>query len=195
MRFVNPAGWWLLALAVPIIALHVLRPRRQRQTVSSTQLWQTLARPVSSASPWQRLRPSWLLLAQLLAVALLAALVAQPVRLTDAPLGDHTVFVVDASGSMAALDGSPDRLAAARDRARALRDELPAGGVASIVVASDRPRVVLTASADGDAFDSALDGIRASTGRADFGEAFALAESLDTGVGSLGFVGNASFSA
>jgi Mg-chelatase subunit ChlD/uncharacterized membrane protein len=188
VRFVNPASWWLLLLAVPIIALHILRPRREDHVVSSTHLWQRLERPVSSAAPWQRLRPSWLLLLQLLAVALLAALVAEPVRVTDAPLGDHTVFIVDASGSMAALDGSPDRLAAARDRARDLRDELPSGGVASIVVASDGPRVVLTASSDADAFESALDGIATTTGTADFAEAFALAESLDTGIGSLGFV-------
>jgi uncharacterized membrane protein/Mg-chelatase subunit ChlD len=188
VRFADPAGWWLLALAVPVIALHVLRPRREPQVVSSTRLWERVDRPVSSTSPWQRLRPSWLLLVQLLAVALLAALVAQPVRLTGAPLRDHTVFVVDASGSMAALDGSPDRLAEARRRARGLREELPAGGVASIVVASDHPRVVLSASADEGAFDSALDAIRATTGQADFGEAFALGESLDTGVGSLGFV-------
>ena len=63
----NPAGLGLAALAIPVILLHILRPRRQEVTVSSTFLWRTLERPVSSATPWQRLRWSALLLAQLLA--------------------------------------------------------------------------------------------------------------------------------
>jgi len=58
MTFTNPAGWWLALLALPIIALHVLKPRRQRAVVSSTYLWQDASRPVSAAKPWQRLRPS-----------------------------------------------------------------------------------------------------------------------------------------
>ena len=97
-----------------------------------------------------RLRPSVLLFLQLLAVALLALTIAEPVRITPAPLAAHTVFIIDASGSMAAEDGSPDRLADAKATARDLRGQLPAGGIASVVVASDRPRVVLTASSDGD---------------------------------------------
>ena len=86
-------------------------------TVSSVLLWRRVERPVSAAQPWQRFRWSLLLLAQLLAVVLLAAAVARPERLEASPLAEHTVFIVDASGSMAATDGSPDRLADARTRA------------------------------------------------------------------------------
>ena len=98
----NPAGLGLAALAIPVILLHILRPRRQEVTVSSTFLWRTLERPVSSATPWQRLRWSALLLAQLLAVCGLALAVARPVRLQPATLAAHTVFIVDASSSMRA---------------------------------------------------------------------------------------------
>ena len=153
MRFANPVGLWLLALALPVLALHVLRPRRQRATVSSTFLWRGLHRPVSAAQPWQKLRASWLLALQLLAVAVLAAAVARPVRLTAGGLARHTVFVIDTSGSMAAVDGSPTRLDDAKRRARELRDELPAGGLASVVTTGVTPRVLLSASADRDAFD------------------------------------------
>ncbi|HEV8625673.1 MAG TPA: VWA domain-containing protein, partial [Acidimicrobiia bacterium] len=136
MSFTAPAGLALLALAIPIVLLHILRPRRPEVVVGSTYLWKPLAEPVSAASPWQRLRPSVLLLLQLLAVVLLALAVARPVRLTAAPLARHTVFIVDDSGSMAANDGKPDRIGTARDRAQALRRQLPAGGQASVVVAS-----------------------------------------------------------
>ena len=188
MSLANPWGLALLGLAVPVVLLHILRPRRQSVTVSSTFLWRSLERPVSSATPWQKLRWSMLLLAQLLAVALIALAVAQPVRLEAAALSEHTVFIIDASGSMAALDGRPDRLQLAIERANALRDELPDGGIASIVVASDRPRVVLTASDDSGTFAGALRTVESTTGHADFAGAFSLAESLDTSSADIGFV-------
>jgi Mg-chelatase subunit ChlD len=188
LTFANPAGLWLALLAVPVLALHVLRPRRDEVEVSSVFLWRDVEAPVSAARPWQRLRPSLLLLLQLLAVVGLALAVARPVRLTDAPVADHTVFIVDASASMAANDGDPDRLATALAEARRLRAEIPDGGVASIVVADARPRVVLTASPDRGAFDSALDPIRPASGAADFPGAFVLAESLETPDDSIAFV-------
>ncbi|MDP1806599.1 MAG: BatA and WFA domain-containing protein, partial [Acidimicrobiales bacterium] len=188
MTFANSAGLWLLIAALPILALHVLRPRRRRVEVSSTMLWDQVAAPVTAASPWQRLRPSLLLLLQLFAVALLALAAARPVRLLDAPLAEHTVFIVDTSGSMAAADGHPDRLADAKARAEELRDELPADGVASLVVASGEPTVALTASPDGDAFTRALAPLTTTEGRADFAAAFALAESLETPGTPIGFV-------
>lgn len=196
MRLVNPAGLWLALLALPVLALHVLRPRRPPVEVSSTYLWREVARPVSVAQPWQRLRPSVALFLQLAAVALLTAAVARPVRVTSAPLAPHTVFVVDASGSMLALDGSPDRdgaqarsrLDSAKDRARHLRGELPSGGVASVVVADAQPRVVLTASQDRRAFEEAVGAVRATPGGADFATAFILAESLETPGTPIGFV-------
>ena len=188
MSFAQPWGLALLALAVPIVVLHVLRPHRQATRVSSTFLWSGLDRPVSSATPWQRLRWSALLAAQLLAVVLAAVAVAQPVRLTDAVLAQHTVFIVDASGSMAATDGDPDRLTAAKATAEQLRDDLPPGGIASIVVASDRPRVVLTASSDRQAFTDALATVTTTEGAADFADAFSLAQSLETAAADVGFV-------
>ena len=184
----NPAGLALLGLAIPVVLLHILRPRRQSVTVSSTFLWRSLERPVSSASPWQKLRWSLLLIAQLLAVVLLAVAVAKPVRLEAATLSEHTVFVIDASGSMASLDGNPTRLDSAVERAIDLRAELPKGGIASIVIATDRPRVVLTASDDSSAFSSALRTVETTSGHADFAGAFSLAESLDTSAADIGFV-------
>lgn len=180
MTFAAPAALALLLLAVPVVLLHVLRPRRQAVDVSSTWLWQEISRPVTSATPWQRLRPSVLLLLQLLAVVLLAVAAARPVRVTEAPLSPHTVFVIDASGSMAARDGSPLRLDDAKDRARRLRAQLPSGGIASVVVADTDPHVALSGSDDRRAFDDALRSIRTIAAPADMATAFTLAASLET---------------
>ena len=55
MTLLNPAALWLLLLAIPVLALHILRPRRLPKEVSSTFLWAEVSRPVSAARPWQRL--------------------------------------------------------------------------------------------------------------------------------------------
>ena len=177
----NAAGLWAALLVVPIIALHILKPRRVQQTVAAVFLWRKVTTPVSAASPWQRLQPSWLLAAQILAALLLALLLAKPVQLTELPLAEHTIFVVDASGSMQSTDGSPDRIEDARDRARELRSQLPANGEASLVVAGQSARAVVTRSGDARLFNDAVGQIDTFPGEGDFDGAFALAAGLDTG--------------
>ena len=49
----NPAGLLWGLLAVPIIALHILKPRRIQETVSAIFLWREVAKPVTAAKPWQ----------------------------------------------------------------------------------------------------------------------------------------------
>ena len=190
MTFAAPWGLALTGLALPVLAMHMLKPRRRPVAVASVYLWRTARRNVSSASPWQRLRVSPLLVAQLAAVVLFAVVVAEPRVSADVALSRHTVFIVDASGSMLTLDGPDgvDRLAEARSEARRLRGEFADDGVASIVVAGIRPQVVLSASSDRDAFDAALDGIEAAPGHGDPVGAFRLAESLDREDADVGFV-------
>ena len=188
MSLLNPAGLWLLGLAIPIILLHILRPRRDRQEVSSTYLWEELTEPVAAASPWQRLRPNLLLFLQLAAVAALTAVVAHPVMSSPSPLAPHTVFIIDASGSMLAVDGSPDRTAAAADRAKELRRTMPTDGLASVVVASNDPRIALNASGDVGRFDDVVDAIETLPSRADYESASELAETLRDRNIQTGFV-------
>ncbi len=177
----NPTGLLWCLLALPILALHILRPRRIQANVAAIFLWKRVATPVTAASPWQRLTPSWLLAAQLLAALLLGLLMAQPVRLTDELLSEHTVFVIDASASMQSTDGAPDRLESARERALELRRQVPAGGEASLIVAGADARAILTNSGDIDAFEEALRTIEATDGSGDVAAAFALAAGLDSG--------------
>jgi Mg-chelatase subunit ChlD len=178
MSLLLPAGLAGLVLAVPIVILHMLTPRRPPTEVSSLLHWDGLKHSITAAEPWQKLRWSLLLILQLLAVALLALALARPAILEQADLAEHTVFIVDASGSMAAIDGQPDRLGAAVAGARRLRDEMPDAGVASLIVASPQPTTLVSQSADRDEFGRALDTIRTSGGRSDYEATFALAESL-----------------
>jgi Mg-chelatase subunit ChlD/uncharacterized membrane protein len=173
-----PVGLAALLLATPIVILHMLTPRRPATSVSSLLHWDGLRHAITAAEPWQKLRWSLLLILQLLAVALFALALARPAVLEEAELAEHTVFIVDASGSMAAIDGDPDRLGTAVDEAKALRQELPDDGMASLVVASSRPTVLVSQSSDEPEFVRAIETIRTDGGAADFEAAFALAESL-----------------
>ncbi len=188
MTLLAPIGLAALLLAAPIVILHMLTPRRPPTPVSSLFHWDGLRHSITAAEPWQKLRWSLLLILQLLAVLLLALALSQPARVEMADLADHTVFIVDASGSMSAIDGSPDRLAAAVERAEELHAEIPQGGAASVVMASSNPTVLLQESTDVDAFRRAVASIRASAADADYEAAFALAESLVSAERPTGFV-------
>lgn len=188
MRFLNPMGLWWATLAIPVLLLYILKPKRPPRVVSSIFLWTPLERPITAAKPFRMIRPSWLLFLQLLAVALLTIAIANPVLVSPASLAEHTVFLIDGSGSMLAQDGTPDRLADAKARAREVRRELPTGGIASVIEVGPRPRVMLSSSPDVDAFDEAVEATSATTGRADFAAAFALAEGLETPSSPIGFV-------
>ncbi len=129
MGFLLPAGLALAALAIPIVALYFLKLRRDEKTVSSLYLWRTLVRDTAANAPWQRLRPSWLLFLQLLALALLVLGVARPFSIRPAAPGDHLILVLDTSASMGATDEQPTRLAAA------LREAITPGFRAGSVLA------------------------------------------------------------
>lgn len=189
MIFTAP-GWFGAAgvAAMGIVALHVLRPRRETETVSSTYLWSAHHVPLAAASPWQRLRITPPFIVQLLLVAALGAALANPVSRTRTALVGHTVFLIDSTASMGSLDGSPDRVASAVTRAAELRRTLPPGGRASIVSVEHTPRVVLTSNDSVREFDNALKSIKPTSGGGDFVGAFALAEGLETTDGGIGFV-------
>lgn len=188
MTLLSPWGLLALGLLVPIIILHMLTPRRPPTLVSSLLHWDGLKHSITAAEPWQRLRWSLLLLLQILAVMLFAIALANPARTETAVLAEHTVFIIDASGSMSAVDGSPDRIADATKRARDLRAEIPDGGAASVVVASSNPTILVNESTDAAEFDRAVNRIATNSGGADYEAAFALAESLVSAERPTGFV-------
>src|SRR5918993_5474669 len=101
-------------LFVPlVIAMYLLKLRRNEAVVPSTLLWHKLVADVEANAPWQRLRRSLLLLLQLLLVIALALLAARPFLERPAGLARDLVLIVDTSASMGATDIVPDRLSAA----------------------------------------------------------------------------------
>ncbi len=188
MTLLTPLGLLAGLLVVPILALHILKARRTQVRVTSTMLWEGLARPVAPSRPWQRLRLSLPLLFQLLAVALVATALAQPALERRVPFARHTVFMVDVSASMGARDGAPDRVGQAVKTVSALRRKLPDGARASLIAVDAHPRVLLSTSESATEFADALRVLRATSGPADIANAAALSQGLQSAEADTGFV-------
>ena len=117
--FTTPLALLGLLFVPAVIAMYLLKLRRDEAVVPSTLLWTRLVADVEANAPWQRLRRSLLLLLQLLLVIALALLAARPFLERPAGLARDIVLVMDTSASMARdrrRAGSADGGQAGRDR-------------------------------------------------------------------------------
>jgi hypothetical protein len=127
--FLAPEWGWLGLLAVPLVALYLLRQRRADVRVSSTLLWSKTLADMQASSPFQKLRRNLLLLLQLLILAALVLTLMRPVVQAKASQSRAGVIVIDATASMQTRDG-PDRqtrLDRAKAEAKKLVDAMRPG--------------------------------------------------------------------
>jgi Ca-activated chloride channel family protein len=178
MPFASPLALLGLLFVPAVIAMYLLKLRRDETVVPSTLLWSRLVADVEANAPWQRLRRSLLLLVQLLLVVALTLLAARPFLERPAGLARDLVLVMDASASMGATDIVPTRLAAAKQAAIDVLRELPNGGKVSVIAAGRTARVVVTGSSDLGRIRQAIDSIDVTTSTGDLGDALRLASAL-----------------
>jgi Ca-activated chloride channel homolog len=178
VRLLTPAGMLAAAAAAPLVLWYLLRPRRRRVTVGSTYLWRAVDRPATATTPWQRFRGDttfWLVLLALLA---LAVALARPAVEVPVALGDHTILIVDAAGSMLADEDGVSRAELARREATELTAGLAPGQEVSVIEAGPRARIVLAGSTDAREVARALARIAPRQAPSDLADAFTLATSL-----------------
>jgi hypothetical protein len=178
MPFATPLALLGLLFVPLVVAMYLLKLRRNEAVVPSTLLWHRLVADVEANAPWQRLRRSLLLILQLLLVIALALLAARPFLERPAGLARDIVLIVDASASMGATDVTPNRLEAAKTAAiEALRD-LPTGGKVSVIAAGRTARIVATGSTDLGRIRQAIASIQVTATNGDLGDALTLASAL-----------------
>jgi Ca-activated chloride channel homolog len=178
MPLTTPLALLGLLFVPAVVAMYLLKLRREETIVPSTLLWQRLVADLEANAPWQRLRRSLLLLLQLLLVVILVVLAARPFVERPAGLARDIVLVMDTSASMAATDVSPNRQAAARDAALTALRDLPTGGKVSVIEAGRTARIVASATADLGRVRQAIDGIHSTTEPGDLADALELASQL-----------------
>jgi hypothetical protein len=182
MTWLTPLAGIILAAATlpPLLALYILRLRRPKRRVASTLLWTRQVEDLRANSLFQRMRVSWLLLLQIIAVALVALALAQPQADLGIVESGRVVLLIDRSASMGVADADGrSRLDAAKREAHERVDALFGAGFFSqapevMVVAIAREATVLSPfSTIAARAHDAIDAIEATD------ETTTLAEALD----------------
>jgi Ca-activated chloride channel family protein len=180
MSFASPVWLAALALVPAAIAASIwARRRATRYAVRFPALATARLAAETSGSAWLRHLPAALALA---AVAALALTLAQPRVSYAVPLNEGAVMLVsDESGSMAATDVQPTRLAAAEQAANTFIDQLPTKVRVGAIAFSSSANAVQAPSADHNAARSLI-GSQTASGATATGDALRLAlQLLDAG--------------
>ena len=175
IAFLTPALLALGFLALPILALYILRLRRQEMIVSSTLLWQEYFQDREANSPWQRLRRNILLILQLLILTGLVFSIARPYFPVATFTTGNTVIVIDGSASMLATDVRPNRITKAQEKAQEIVDNLSNDDQVTLIIASDEARILAAATNDEDLLQDSILQAEAKAVEADWESAIALA--------------------
>jgi Ca-activated chloride channel family protein len=175
VSFADPV-WLLALLAIPLVVLlAVARSRRQDRFAMRFPAAATLAAAGGAEPAWRRWLPSALALAALAALLFGAA---RPQREVRVALQEASIMLVtDHSGSMAATDVAPNRLAAAQSAAKTFVDRLPDDVKVGVVAYSAAPDDVRPPSTDHGAARDAIARQTANGGTAT-GDALAAALGL-----------------
>ena len=181
MGFLAPSALFFGLLAIPVLALYLLRVRGRERRVSSTFLWRHVVHDIEANTLLQRLRPSLLLFLQLLALAVLAFALAGPYFLRASGIEGDLILVLDASASMQASDVSPSRFGQAQQEAIRLIDQLPQSNLATVIRMGDVPEVLVAQSQDKGRVRRAIAEARPTAGDADLDSALSLAASVVRG--------------
>jgi hypothetical protein len=177
MTLNNPIAL-IFALVIPaIVALYLLKLRRKKRIVSSTFFWMEMVQDLQANVPFQRLRWNILLFLQvLIAAGIIAAM-------TDLSLkgsmneGQRTIFIVDTSSSMSAVESGQSRLQSALAEIRRYSERLADREQVMIIEAGEHAQMVLDFTGNQPAIGRALDSLSTHDTRTDIGTAWALAQS------------------
>ena len=175
MSFASPLGLAALALIPIAMAASIAARRRAKRYAVRFPAVSTLQLAAGTGGSWRRRLPAALALA---AIAALALALARPHVSYSAPVNEASVMLVtDHSGSMAATDVQPTRLAAAERAADTFIDRLPAKVLVGAVAFSDSPDAVQAPQANHAAARGVIDG-QTANGATATGDALELALQL-----------------
>lgn len=143
LSFFNPAAFWALLFAIPIIAVYLVRNRPSTRTVSTLLFWDQVDEEPGATSFLKRLRHPGSLLLQLVMLLLFTLALSDPKLNTKQIQATDHVVVIDNSASMRAIDSQGvSRFELAIAEAAAIIDGKSPSGKVSIVASCPAPKVV-----------------------------------------------------
>jgi Ca-activated chloride channel family protein len=175
MSFSSPTWLFALLLVPAGLAAYLLARRRSKRYAIRYTAVPNLLLAAGTTPSWRRWLPSALLLC---AVAALALALARPhVPYRTAVSQASMMLVTDHSGSMAATDVSPTRLAAAEKAANTFIDQLPSNAKVGAVAFSSSPDAAQAPVTNHDAARAIIDA-QSADGATATGNALQLALTL-----------------
>jgi Ca-activated chloride channel family protein len=155
MTFKQPIYLLALLLVPLLVTLYLLMQRRRRAYVVRFTNLHLLSHVVPRLPSFRRHLPTAFFLLGLTGLMVAAA---QPVlNLEVARARSDVVLVIDVSGSMAATDVQPSRIAAARSAARTLIDQLPPSARVGLVSFNEHATLIAPLTTDRGRVESALE--------------------------------------
>ena len=154
-------------------------------------LWVRAVEDLHANAPFQRLRPSTLLLLQLLALVLVVLAIMQPQIEGGVPSAGKHVLLIDRSGSMASIinEEGKTRLDIAKELAIDFVDQIYGGGLFSsgggesmVIAFSDHAEVVAPFTDSKQQLVSSIRAITQTHGKSHVGESLQLARGYMTNV-------------
>ena len=140
MNFLSPYAFWLAVTLPIVLVFYLLKRRRKVQVVASSMLWRKFLAETQASAPFQKLRHHWLLIFQLLILALAILAMARPYFSGNVSEGGLLVVIMDTSASMQSTDVPPTRMDAAIKEAGDLIDTL-SDTDQMMILAAGRPAI------------------------------------------------------
>ena len=178
MHFLAPLAFLFAATIPVVIVFYLLKRKRVVKLVSSTLLWQKYLAETQASAPFQKLRKNWLLILQIILLALAVLALSRPYFATKARPSQLRVVILDASASMQATDESPSRFEKARAEALKWVDSLAGEDQMVVLQAGANTEVKQSATSEKAALRRALQACVCSDGPTRLVPALKMAESL-----------------
>jgi len=178
MSFLAPMAFLFAATIPVVVVFYLLKRKRVVKLVSSTLLWQKFLAETQASAPFQKLRRNWLLILQVLLLALAVLALSRPFFKTKAKPAQLRVVILDASASMQATDEMPSRFEKARAEALQWVDGLAGNDQMVILQAGANTEVKQSATSEKAALRRALQACVCSDSTTRLVPALKMAESL-----------------
>ncbi|MEM1157669.1 MAG: BatA and WFA domain-containing protein [Verrucomicrobiota bacterium] len=144
MNFLWPLGWGLAALALPVIALYLIRQKTRLRPVSTLLFWQLQENRIHHMPFWRKLRRLISLLLQILFLLLLVAALSRPLWPGQDARQRSVIIVLDTGPTLAAGLGHASRWKKLQEQAEREIDQLRFLDEAMIIRSGEFPEILCT---------------------------------------------------
>lgn len=178
MNFLSPEAFAFAAALPVVIVFYLLKRKRVVKLISSTLLWQKFLAETQANAPFQRLRHNWLLLLQLLLLALVVFALARPFLTGNSKSSRLRVLILDGSASMQSTDEKPSRFEKARTEALTWVDGMSDNDQLAVFLVGAQTEVKQSATSDKQALRRVLKSCEPTDSPTRIAEALKLAQTL-----------------